>query len=316
MIDNVEAFKNKQKFTLTVPTGEKIEIAPDNIVNASLPAGVIDIGHKIHHPFVMPYGNLFASCYFLMTGFHAIHVLVGMTLFADLLMQGSGLDEKWTDFMENAGLYWHFVDLVWIFLFPLLYILPGLMVPRSKLSAISFQRSARVPRSQVRVRIMSHEAAAHDSHGHGDHGFASACELLLDLHRAVCLHSAVDRVRPVQEPVAQVGHHLAGDGVACAKAMFVLRNFMHLNSKGTGSSSCCCRRPSWRSADLRPRSGHRAALLPAGRAAESRAGSAAAPAAAEHKDDHGHGTDCRPSAQIIKASETIDRTLALRFVHR
>lgn len=128
VIDNVEAFKNKQKFTLTVPTGEKIEIAPDNIANASLPAGVIDIGHKIHHPFVMPYGNLFASCYFLMTGFHAIHVLVGMTLFAVLLMQGSGLDEKWTDFMENAGLYWHFVDLVWIFLFPLLYILPGLMV--------------------------------------------------------------------------------------------------------------------------------------------------------------------------------------------
>jgi cytochrome c oxidase subunit 3 len=63
-----------------------------------------------------------------MTGFHAIHVLVGMTLFTVLLMQGSGLDEKWTDFMENAGLYWHFVDLVWIFLFPLLYILPGLMM--------------------------------------------------------------------------------------------------------------------------------------------------------------------------------------------
>jgi cytochrome c oxidase subunit 3 len=128
VIDNPESFKNKQKYTLTVPTGEKIEISPDNVVNASMPAGVIDIGHKIHHPFVMPYGNLFASCYFLMTGFHAIHVLVGMTLFTVLLMQGSQLDEKWTDFMENAGLYWHFVDLVWIFLFPLLYILPGLMM--------------------------------------------------------------------------------------------------------------------------------------------------------------------------------------------
>ena len=32
------------------------------------------------------------------------------------------LNEKWTDFVENSGLYWHFVDLVWIFLFPLLYI--------------------------------------------------------------------------------------------------------------------------------------------------------------------------------------------------
>jgi len=41
---------------------------------------------------VMPFGNLFASCYFLMTAFHAIHVLVGMTMFAWLLKQGSGLN--------------------------------------------------------------------------------------------------------------------------------------------------------------------------------------------------------------------------------
>lgn len=76
-------------------------------------AGVFD-----PHPVL--YGNLFASIYFLMTGFHAIHVLVGMLLFA--LALGSKLDESWTDWVENSGLYWHFVDLVWIFLFPLLYI--------------------------------------------------------------------------------------------------------------------------------------------------------------------------------------------------
>ena len=122
-----EAYKAGKAFTLVAHTGEKIQIAPDNLVSTTMPASVIDLGHKIHHPFVMPYGNLFASCYFLMTGFHAIHVLVGMTMFAVLLMQGKALDEKWADFMENAGLYWHFVDLVWIFLFPLLYILPGLM---------------------------------------------------------------------------------------------------------------------------------------------------------------------------------------------
>ena len=140
-IDNPDALKSKQAFTVLVPTWvasadpklpatlkmEPVKVAADNIVHATMPAGVIDLGHKIHHPFVMPYGNLFASCYFLMTGFHAIHVLVGMTLFTVLLMQGSALNEKWCDFMENAGLYWHFVDLVWIFLFPLLYILPGLM---------------------------------------------------------------------------------------------------------------------------------------------------------------------------------------------
>ena len=123
----IEAYKSKQPFTLKAHTGETVTIAPDNLVTAVMPAAVIDLGSEIHHPFVMPYGNLFASCYFLMTAFHAIHVLVGMTMFAWLLMQGSALNETWTDFMENAGLYWHFVDLVWIFLFPLLYILPGLM---------------------------------------------------------------------------------------------------------------------------------------------------------------------------------------------
>lgn len=73
------------------------------------------------HPVV--YGNIFASTYFLMTGFHAVHVVVGMILFWLVLRQGSKLNEKWTDFVENSGLYWHFVDLVWIFLFPMLYII-------------------------------------------------------------------------------------------------------------------------------------------------------------------------------------------------
>jgi cytochrome c oxidase subunit 3 len=75
-----------------------------------------------HNPHPMVYGNVFASTYFLMTGFHAIHVVVGMILFGLVLAQGSNLNADWMDFIENSGLYWHFVDLVWIFLFPLLYI--------------------------------------------------------------------------------------------------------------------------------------------------------------------------------------------------
>ena len=82
---------------------------------AAVSAGVFD-------PHPVAYGNLFASCYFLMTGFHAIHVIVGMILFGMALMQGSRLNEGWVNWVENSGLYWHFVDLVWIFLFPLLYI--------------------------------------------------------------------------------------------------------------------------------------------------------------------------------------------------
>lgn len=79
----------------------------------------------VHHPHPIPSGNIFASTYFLMTGFHAIHVIVGMILFAIALAQGPKLNEKWADWVENSGLYWHFVDLVWIFLFPLIYIVPG-----------------------------------------------------------------------------------------------------------------------------------------------------------------------------------------------
>lgn len=75
---------------------------------------------SVHDPHPILYGNIFASCYFLMTGFHALHVIIGMILFWIVLKQTNL--EKWHDFVENSGLYWHFVDLVWIFLFPLLYI--------------------------------------------------------------------------------------------------------------------------------------------------------------------------------------------------
>ncbi len=76
----------------------------------------------VREPHPILYGNLFASVYFLLTGFHAIHVIVGMILFALMLKLGNKLSARQCDFVENAGLYWHFVDLVWIFLFPLIYI--------------------------------------------------------------------------------------------------------------------------------------------------------------------------------------------------
>ncbi|HXT58250.1 MAG TPA: cytochrome c oxidase subunit 3 [Pirellulales bacterium] len=71
-------------------------------------------------PVVIPGGNMWASTYFLLTGFHAIHVIVGLIVFAIMLtMQFNAAN---AGIIENVGLYWHFVDLVWIFLFPLLYL--------------------------------------------------------------------------------------------------------------------------------------------------------------------------------------------------
>jgi cytochrome c oxidase subunit 3 len=71
-------------------------------------------------PIMIPGGPLWASTYFLLTGFHALHVLLGIIVFALLLFVT--IDRSRANFVENIGLYWHFVDLVWIFLFPLLYL--------------------------------------------------------------------------------------------------------------------------------------------------------------------------------------------------
>jgi len=71
-------------------------------------------------PIRIPAGNMWASTYFLLTGFHALHVLIGLIVFA--IMVPLTLNVARAGFVENIGLYWHFVDLVWIFLFPLLYL--------------------------------------------------------------------------------------------------------------------------------------------------------------------------------------------------
>ena len=61
-----------------------------------------------------------ANTYFLLTGFHALHVLIGLIAF--LVMMGMTLGSARAGLVENVALYWHFVDIVWIFLFPLLYL--------------------------------------------------------------------------------------------------------------------------------------------------------------------------------------------------
>lgn len=82
--------------------------------------GLNDAYHWLMLPIKIPSGSMWASTYFLLTGFHALHVLVGLIVFACVLVQK--LDRTKANLIENTGLYWHFVDLVWIFLFPLLYL--------------------------------------------------------------------------------------------------------------------------------------------------------------------------------------------------
>jgi cytochrome c oxidase subunit III len=68
--------------------------------------------------------NLFFTLYFAMTGLHAIHIIAGMVILAVVtarVSSGRIHSEKYV-FLENGGLYWHLVDLIWIFLFPLFYL--------------------------------------------------------------------------------------------------------------------------------------------------------------------------------------------------
>jgi len=69
--------------------------------------------------------EIFFSLYFAMTGLHALHMIVGVGLMAVLLVLAirDRFSSKYYSPVEMGGLYWHFVDIVWIFLFPLLYLL-------------------------------------------------------------------------------------------------------------------------------------------------------------------------------------------------
>jgi cytochrome c oxidase subunit III len=68
--------------------------------------------------------NLFFSLYFAMTGLHAAHMIIGLGLMTVMLVMAARgrFSARWYTPVEISGLYWHFVDIVWIFLFPLLYL--------------------------------------------------------------------------------------------------------------------------------------------------------------------------------------------------
>ena len=91
--------------------------------------------HIRHHLFPGPWfhfpgpnarpAELFFSMYFAMTGLHALHMIIGLGLLSILVNQArkGRYTAEWHTPVEMSGLYWHFVDIVWIFLFPLLYLI-------------------------------------------------------------------------------------------------------------------------------------------------------------------------------------------------
>lgn len=96
----------------------------------------VEYGHKFDEALVpgahfvydgpfAPQVQLFFSFYFIMTGLHALHMVVGIGIMAVLawLAWHGKFSPTYHTPVEISGLYWHFVDVVWIFLFPLLYLL-------------------------------------------------------------------------------------------------------------------------------------------------------------------------------------------------
>ncbi len=96
-------------------------------------------GFEYHHKYVMhhiPGANfiweganpqqvqIFLSLYFCLTGLHALHMVIGLGIMTYLLVNAAKgrFSPQWYTPVEIGGLYWHFVDIVWIFLFPLLYL--------------------------------------------------------------------------------------------------------------------------------------------------------------------------------------------------
>ncbi|MCI0632033.1 MAG: cytochrome c oxidase subunit 3 [Phycisphaerales bacterium] len=104
-------------------------LAPHAVLEAE-PISIIHPRHELHEknlndPNRPSNAHMFFNIYFMMTGLHGIHVLIGMIVISWLLIrtfQGHFSSEYFTP-VDLGGLYWHIVDLIWIFLFPLFYLI-------------------------------------------------------------------------------------------------------------------------------------------------------------------------------------------------
>jgi cytochrome c oxidase subunit III len=91
--------------------------------------GAVFLGGQVYEDLTLGYGlttNIFANCFYLLTGFHGLHVFIGLLLILGVLWRSRRAGHYSTTKhvgVEMAEIYWHFVDIIWIVLFTLLYIL-------------------------------------------------------------------------------------------------------------------------------------------------------------------------------------------------
>jgi len=113
----VKAIEYTDKFREHHVPGQTFNFVLENTHEASVLAA--------KDPLYQRHTQLFFSLYFIMTGLHATHMIVGIGILAVLIVYSwrGKFDSEYFNPLEMTGLYWHFVDIIWIFLFPLLYLL-------------------------------------------------------------------------------------------------------------------------------------------------------------------------------------------------
>ena len=123
------AIQKKDKRTTLILIGITLVLALVFLVNKYFEWGAkIDHGIWPGSPLLDELGKgdiLFFGLYFFMTGIHALHIIIGMVLISVILVRvrKDRITSDNFQLLENGGLYWHLVDLIWIFLFPLLYLI-------------------------------------------------------------------------------------------------------------------------------------------------------------------------------------------------
>jgi len=129
----VKVIEYKQKFDHHLIPGHGFDIAycsknpaACGLTGKELATEVEEIENGLKaDPDLNAHAQLYYSLYFAMTGLHALHMIIGAGLLLWLIQQSmkGRFDAAYNTPVENIGLYWHFVDIVWIYLFPLLYLI-------------------------------------------------------------------------------------------------------------------------------------------------------------------------------------------------
>jgi hypothetical protein len=108
-------------------TGDEAKIFPSFVQPVGLAAAHAAGSHHVEYTELNALSqarvNTFFGVYFIMTGLHGVHVLVGMGIIAWLFITAGRYSPDYYTPVDIGGLYWHLVDLIWIFLFPLLYLI-------------------------------------------------------------------------------------------------------------------------------------------------------------------------------------------------